>query len=41
MQRLVKEIERKLDSVRKERQVAITRLEEIIKKTYNENGHYN
>ena len=40
MLKLIKEIEKKLDSVRKERQVAITGLEEIIKKTYNENNHY-
>jgi hypothetical protein len=32
---LAKEIEKKLDSVRKEREQVISIIEEIIKKTYN------
>ncbi len=36
MQKMVKEIERKLDSVRKERQTAIDIIESIVKETYNQ-----
>jgi len=34
MKKLVKEIERKLDSVRKEREIAISIIESIVKETY-------
>lgn len=36
----MKEIEKKLESVRKERESAISIIEGLIKKTYNDNGHY-
>jgi DNA polymerase sigma len=40
MIKLVKDVEKKLDSVRKERESAISIIESLIKKTYNENGYY-
>lgn len=40
MSKLLKKIEKKLDSVRKERGSAISIIEELIKKTYNDNMHY-
>lgn len=35
---MVKEIEKKLESVRRERESVISIIEEIIKKTYNTNS---
>ena len=40
MCKLVKDIEKKLDSVRKERESAISIIESLIKKTYNDNSRY-
>jgi DNA polymerase sigma len=40
MCKLMKDIEKKLESVRKERECAISIIEQLIKKTYNDNGHY-
>jgi len=40
MFKLIKDVEKKLESVRKERESAISIIESLIKKTYNENGRY-
>jgi hypothetical protein len=38
--KLMKEVERKLDSVRKEREGAISIIEELVKKSYNQFNQY-
>lgn len=40
MAKLVKDVEKKLESVRKERESAISIIESLVKKMYNENGFH-